>query len=73
MPKLPVLSGKELVRILTKKGFQTLGQKGSHVILMKIVNGKKIKTVVPMHPTIKIGTLLSILRQAEINRDELEN
>ena len=31
MPKLPVLSGEDLIRALTKGGFKKVRQKGSHV------------------------------------------
>jgi len=31
MPKLPVLSGEELIRLLFKAGFHKVRQKGSHV------------------------------------------
>ncbi|RJQ20243.1 type II toxin-antitoxin system HicA family toxin [Candidatus Woesearchaeota archaeon] len=69
--KLPLLSGKEVVKILQKRGFKILDQKGSHVIMRKI-NGKKLTAVVPQHPEIAKGTLLSILKQAEMTRDDLE-
>lgn len=35
MAKLPVLSGKELIKILQKIGFEVVRQKGSHVSLRK--------------------------------------
>jgi len=38
MPKLPVISGKELVAALKKAGFVEVRQKGSHVSLQKITN-----------------------------------
>ncbi|MCD6492457.1 MAG: type II toxin-antitoxin system HicA family toxin [Archaeoglobaceae archaeon] len=34
MPKLRVLSGKEIVKILSKFGFEVVSQRGSHVKLM---------------------------------------
>jgi len=36
-------------------------------------NGIKIKPVVPQHPEIAKGTLLSILKQAGLTRADLEN
>lgn len=73
MAKLPILSGKELVKILINKaGFDFLDQQGSHAILIKKMDGKKLKPVIPLHQVIKIGTLLSILRQAELTREDLE-
>jgi len=31
MPKLPILSGKQLLKLLRKNGFVVVRQKGSHV------------------------------------------
>jgi len=33
MPKLPVISGKELVKIISKVGYEIDHQTGSHIIL----------------------------------------
>ena len=35
MPKLPLFSGAQLIRALTKLGFVKVRQKGSHVFLKK--------------------------------------
>ncbi|HRP91863.1 MAG TPA: type II toxin-antitoxin system HicA family toxin [Ignavibacteriaceae bacterium] len=35
MAKLPVVSGKELIKALEREGFQIVRQKGSHVSLNK--------------------------------------
>ena len=68
--KLPRLSGKEVIKALSKLGFQPIRQKGSHVILLKEFDGGKISTVVPLHSEIDKGTLLEIIRQAGLNRDQ---
>ena len=66
------VSGKEMVKILSKFGFEVLDQKGSHVIMIGFRNGMKRKPVVPMHAELRKGTLLSILKQADVSRKELE-
>ncbi len=71
MPKLPVVSGKELVAALKKAGFVEVRQKGSHVSLQKITPEMTYKTVVPLHQELAKGTLLDILHQAGLSRDEL--
>jgi predicted RNA binding protein YcfA (HicA-like mRNA interferase family) len=69
--KLPRLSGIEIIKILVKEfGFYVVRQKGSHVVLRKFVNGRKVVTVVPMHKEVKGGTLLGILDLGNINREE---
>lgn len=35
MPKLPQVSGKEVVKALLKEGWYEVGQEGSHVVLKK--------------------------------------
>ncbi|MEM3666859.1 MAG: type II toxin-antitoxin system HicA family toxin [Candidatus Bathyarchaeia archaeon] len=67
MSRLPVVSGKELIKYLTKKGFVVSRQKGSHVVL-KSQDGRRI--TVPLHEELDRGTLLEILAEAGINRDE---
>ena len=67
MPRLPVVSGQELIAALEELGFERLRQKGSHVVLRREAQG----TVVPLHREIKVGTLAGILRQAGVSADEL--
>jgi predicted RNA binding protein YcfA (HicA-like mRNA interferase family) len=66
MPKLPVLSGAEVVRALERLGFVQLRQRGSHVVMRRGADG----TVVPLHREVKSGTLAGILRQAGVTQDE---
>lgn len=65
--KLPVLSGDELIRLLKKAGFRVVRQKGSHVSLQR----ESHKTVVPLHSELAKGTLLGILKQCGLGREEL--
>jgi predicted RNA binding protein YcfA (HicA-like mRNA interferase family) len=66
MPKLPVLSGAQVVKALERLGFKFLRQRGSHAIMRK----GGIGAVVPMHKEVRLGTLNGILRQAQISPDE---
>ena len=70
MPKLPVLSGREVIRALIKTGFEQKRTKGSHVILTKMIDKQKIALVVPLHKEIDRGTLIEIIRQARLKREE---
>jgi len=67
--KLPVLSAKEVIKILEKLGFQEIRQKGSHKYF-KHADGRT--TVVPVHPGRDIGKglLRRIIREIEISREE---
>ena len=68
--KLPVVSGKEVLKILIEQGFEKVGQKGSHVRLKKKTQNKVLITVVPLHKELAQGTLLAILRQTQIDKEE---
>jgi len=67
MAKLPVLSGKELIKSLEQDGFQIVRQKGSHVSLHK----GDFRTVVPLHSDLSKGTLLGILKQCGLTKEKL--
>ncbi len=70
MPKLPSLSGKQLVRLLESIGFQNVRTKGSH-IRMKSEDGRV--TTIPVHAKREIpkGLLRKIIREdLELTLDE---
>ena len=46
MSKLPVLSGRKLIRILKKAGFEPVRQKGSHIILARYDKDERVALVV---------------------------
>jgi predicted RNA binding protein YcfA (HicA-like mRNA interferase family) len=72
MPQLRKLSGQELIKILCNKlGFKAVRKAGSHVILIKETSAGKIGTVVPIHEELKIGTILGILRKANLKPDDI--
>ncbi len=65
MPKLRVLSGREVVKILSRFGFKVISQRGSHVKLRRILSdGTKQTLTIPLHEELDRGTLRSIYRQA---------
>ena len=72
MPKLGVFSGKEVCAILVRHGFVEIRQRGSHIVMQKKTEAATITVPVPNHPEIRIGTLLSIIRQSGIARTEFE-
>jgi len=65
--RLPVLSGKELVRALKKDGFEVVRRRGSHVSLPRGTH----RTVVPLHDDLSKGTLVGILTQCGLSREDL--
>jgi predicted RNA binding protein YcfA (HicA-like mRNA interferase family) len=68
---MPVLTGTELVRLLERAGFMIRGQKGSHVHLFRSHDRRRVTVPVHKGRDIPIGTLKSILKDADINIDEV--
>ncbi|MGD8540525.1 MAG: type II toxin-antitoxin system HicA family toxin [Candidatus Aminicenantes bacterium] len=70
MPKLPALTPRKVIKILEKHGFELDHFSGSHMVFYNAEKRKRV--VVPHHRRdIPRGTLLSILKQAGIEREEL--
>lgn len=69
MVRLPVLSSREVIKALQRLGFRVIRQTGSHVHLWHEV--KRVLVTVPSHPELAKGTLLSILKQGRLTREEL--
>jgi predicted RNA binding protein YcfA (HicA-like mRNA interferase family) len=68
--KLPVVSGEDVIKTLYKAGFRVVRQKGSHVRMEKETDKGTIKVTVPLHPSLKKGTLKIILKQAGLTVEE---
>ena len=64
------MSGKEVIKALSKVGFVHVRTKGSHAILTKQMEKGHITIPVPLHPELAKGTLKSIMDQAGLTRDE---
>lgn len=70
MPKLPSLTPDEIIKILEGKGFVLDRTRGSHRIYYNPET--KRRAIVPVHKRdLPKGTLLEILKQAGISREEL--
>jgi predicted RNA binding protein YcfA (HicA-like mRNA interferase family) len=70
MHKLPNLSGREIIKVLTRMGFVQVRQKGSHVILKRRTLTHEIGCVVPLHKEVALGTLKGILKQGNITQED---
>ena len=70
MPKLSPMTPREIIKLLESRRFVLDRVKGSHHIYWNPENG--LRAVVPLHKKdLPIGTMLSILKQAGIDRDEV--
>jgi predicted RNA binding protein YcfA (HicA-like mRNA interferase family) len=69
-PKLPVVSGRQVVRALERVGYRVVRQKGSHIRLRDESDPNHLPVTVPDHRTLKPGLLRRILRDANLTVDE---
>lgn len=65
--KFPALSGREIIKALAEIGFIPVRQKGSHVFL-RHTDG--IRTVVPLHDEVNTSTLMDIIEQTKLTKEE---
>ncbi len=72
MGRLRVLSGREVCQILQQQGFDEVRRRGSHVVMQRRRPEGTVTVPVPDHAEIKIGTLLSIIRQSGVPRAAFE-
>jgi len=69
VPKLPIISGKDVVKALFTLGYEIDHQTGSHIILRQKQEPHRRLTV-PNHKELSKGTLRAIIREAGLSRDE---
>jgi predicted RNA binding protein YcfA (HicA-like mRNA interferase family) len=62
------LSEREVCAIPRQHGFEQVRQKGSHIIMQKVIPGSTVTVPVPDHKEIRIGTLMSIIRQSGLDK-----
>lgn len=71
MPKIPIVSGRKLVKAYEKLGYVVVRQKGSHI---RLLNENKLRyppITVPDHKEVSIGVMRKLIRDTKITIEEL--
>ena len=68
MATLPTLSGREVVTVFEKIGWNVARQRGSHIILVK--DGQVATLSIPDHKEVAKGTIRSLIRLARLTVEE---
>jgi len=68
MPPLPILSGRDVVKVFAQDGWQMARQRGSHMVLVK--PGHMATLSVPDHREVARGTLRSLIRSSGLTVEE---
>jgi predicted RNA binding protein YcfA (HicA-like mRNA interferase family) len=71
MQKVPLLSGREVVKVFRRLGWEIARQRGSHIILVK--EGHIATLSVPDHNEVARGTLRSLIARAGLTIEEFLN
>lgn len=68
MPKIPVLSGLEVVAVFKRLGWEVVRQRGSHIILTRKAHLATLS--VPAHDEVARGTLRALIARASLTVEE---
>ena len=72
--KRKTLSGNKIVKVLIIDfGFEKIRQRGSHIVLRKFQDSRKVVTVVPDHREVDKFTLKGVLDLAGIEEGDFWN
>jgi len=71
MQKVPLLSGREVVKVFRRLGWEIARQRGSHIILVK--EGHIATLSVPDHREVARGTLRSLIARVGLTIEEFLN
>ena len=66
MPKLPQVSGNDVVRLIQSLGYEIVRQRGSHIRLRKVTSLGEHAITIPAHKILAKGTLSDILSRISL-------
>jgi predicted RNA binding protein YcfA (HicA-like mRNA interferase family) len=64
MPPLPVLSGRDAVKVFESFGWRVARQSSSHIIMVR--DDQPVTLSIPDHKEVAKGTLRSLIRSANL-------
>ncbi|MDP3726414.1 MAG: type II toxin-antitoxin system HicA family toxin [bacterium] len=67
MPKLPIVSGKQMIKVLQKVGYTIARQRSSHI---RLYHPEREPVTVPDYKTIGRGLLRKILRETQVSVED---
>ena len=73
MPRLPRVSGKEMVAALRRDGWTPVTQSGSHVHLKHATKPGKVTVPIHGNQTLPVDLISGILKQAGLTADEFQS
>jgi predicted RNA binding protein YcfA (HicA-like mRNA interferase family) len=68
--RLPVVSGRDVIRALSRAGFSFIRQRGSHVRMKKQTPDTTLNITIPLYDELDRTTLRSIIKASELSEEE---
>ena len=68
MGRLGNISGKDAVKAFQEAGWVSMGQVGSHLVMVK--QGIRVNLSIPQHKELSVGTLRALIRNSGLTVDE---
>lgn len=68
--RLPRVDCQQLIWALKRAGFEEQRQRGSHLHMRRVSDGKRVTVPVHKGRTVPVGTLRAILRDADLSIEE---
>jgi len=68
--KIPIVSGKQVIKVFKKIGYQVVRQRGSHIRMNHTLDETKRPITIPNHKVIAKGLLARLLRDTELSLEE---
>lgn len=68
--RLPIVSGKDVVKALSRIGYEVVRQRGSHLRLKDLTNHSHKPITVPLHKELKPGLLRKIIKDTNLSVGE---
>ncbi|MDI6739572.1 MAG: type II toxin-antitoxin system HicA family toxin [Candidatus Edwardsbacteria bacterium] len=68
MARLGNISGREAAKVFQRAGWQTIGQVGSHLVMVK--PSARVNLSIPQHKELSIGTLRALIRNAGLTVEQ---
>ncbi len=70
MTRLPIVSGRELIKFFLGEGYEKSSSHGDHVTLVKVVERRPYLVTVPLYKDISIGLLIRIIKQSHLTKED---
>jgi len=70
MPKLPLVSSKQAIKVFQKLNYKVVRQKGSHIRMHHLFDKTKSPLTIPKHRVIGRGLLRKLMRDAKTTPED---